>query len=273
MKIGVCVRHEGDIVQKIRDAHLQGFDNCQLISWDTTRWTQDEAALIRETCQKERMEISAFWCGWSGPKVWDFEEGPLTLGIVPESFRFQRMQELMRGADFARLLGVEDVVTHAGFIPENPLEGRFSGVVAALRAIAEHLKANGQNFLFETGQETPVTLLRAIESVGTGNLYINLDPANLILYGKANPVDALDVFGRYVRGVHAKDGVYPVDGENLGLEKPLGEGKVDFPQLLHKLKALGYERPITIEREIDGDEQLRDIQKGRALLEKILSSL
>ena len=64
---------------------------------------------------------------------------------------------------------------------------------------------------------------------------MNLDTANLILYGKANPVDALDVFGRYVRGVHAKDGLYPTNGSELGREVPIGEGKVDFPILISKL--------------------------------------
>ena len=132
------------------------------------------------------------------------------------------------------------------------------------------MKANGQYFLFETGQETPVTLLRTIEDIGTDNLGINLDPANLILYGKANPVDALDVFGKYVRDVHAKDGLYPTDGKHLGRETPLGEGKVDFPRLIAKLREVGYDGSLTIEREISGEQQLKDILRGKALLEELI---
>ena len=163
-----------------------------------------------------------------------------------------------------------DVITHVGFMPENPHDPDYVGTIAMLRYIAGILKERGQYFLFETGQETPVVLLRAIEDIGTGNIGINLDTANLILYGKANPVDALDVFGKYVRNTHMKDGCYPTDGRHLGRETPLGEGKVDFPALIAKLKALGYTGPLTIEREISGEQQLHDILAAKAMLEKLL---
>ena len=124
-------------------------------------------------------------------------------------------------------------------------------------------------FWFETGQETPITLLRTIEDVGTGNMGINLDPANLLMYGKANPVDALDVFGKYVTGVHAKDGEYPTNGRDLGVEMPLGEGRVNFQVLIPKLKALGYTGALTIEREISGPQQNEDIRRAMELLDPL----
>jgi L-ribulose-5-phosphate 3-epimerase len=127
----------------------------------------------------------------------------------------------------------------------------------------------GLEFWFETGQETPVVLLRVIEDLGYDNLGINLDPANLLMYGKANPVDALDVFGQYVRGVHAKDGEYPTGGRQLGVEKPLGEGRVNFPVLIPKLKGLGYTSALTIEREISGPKQIADIKHAIAVLSKL----
>ena len=67
-----------------------------------------------------------------------------------------------------------------------------------------------------------------------------------------------------------KDGCYPTDGRHLGRETPLGEGKVDFPALIAKLKALGYTGPLTIEREISGEQQLHDILAAKAMLEKLL---
>ena len=143
----------------------------------------------------------------------------------------------------------------------------------AKNCYASYCKKNGQYFLFETGQETPVTLLRTIEDVGTGNLGINIDPANLLMYGKANPTDALDVFGKYVRGVHGKDGEYPTNGRHLGAEKPMGEGRVNFPVFIAKLKEIGYDGAITIEREIEGEEQIRDIINAKALLEGIFAEL
>jgi sugar phosphate isomerase/epimerase len=180
---------------------------------------------------------------------------------------------LMRGSDFAKKIGVQDLATHVGFIPENPNDPEYKSLIAALRYLAAYCQTNGQYFNFETGQETPVTLLRTIEDIGMPNLGINLDPANLILYGKGNPVDALDVFGGYVRGVHAKDGLYPTTGRLLGQEVPLGQGKVNVPALIACLKAIGYDGPLTIEREISGEQQTADILAAKTLLEHILAKL
>lgn len=118
-------------------------------------------------------------------RPWNFYDGQLTLGLVPVEYRQMRIENLCDGADFAHKLGITDVVTHMGFIPENPYDPNFSSFCIAVRTVAEHLKKNGQCLLFETGQETPVTMLRCFEAVGTDNLYVNLDTANLILYGKA----------------------------------------------------------------------------------------
>ena len=99
---------------------------------------------------------------------------------------------------------------------------------------------------------------------------MNLDPANLLMYGKANPIDALDILGPYVKGVHAKDGEYPTDPRQLGVEKPLGEGRVNFPALIAKLKTFGYSGALTIEREISGPQQVEDIKRGMELLKALL---
>ena len=272
MKIGTCVTLSPP--EKLRASlsvlRENGFDSCQLMAWEPALWTQGNAAGTRELLQEYGVTVSAFWCGWEGPKVWDFYDGQLTLGLVPPEYRAQRIRNLCEGADFARLLGITDVVTHMGFIPENPNDPNFGSFCVAVRTVAEHLKGNEQFLLFETGQESPVTLLRCFERVGCDNLGVNLDTANLILYGKANPVDALDVFGRYVRNLHAKDGLYPVNGHDLGQETRIGEGKVDFRALFVRLHELGYDAYVTIEREISGGQQLLDILDAKAYLEKLI---
>ena len=267
MNIGICVRHGVDTLREsLLEARRHGFEHIQLVSWDPLLWTPREADRVSGLLQETGITVTAFWCGWEGPRVWDFLKGPETLGIVPEQHRATRVKNLLDGAMFAHQLHVRDVVTHVGFIPESPNDPLYGGVVEALHSIAEAYGEHGQNFLFETGQETPVTLLRCIEDVGLGNLYINLDPANLLMYGKANPVDALDVFGPLVLGVHAKDGLYPTDGRKLGKETRLGEGRVDFPALIAKLSALGYSGSLTIEREISGPQQLADVLDARQYL-------
>lgn len=274
MNVGIIISHTLDqMEEKFSQAASQGFHHCQITSWEPSLWTEENAAEIRGLCEKYEMEITAFWCGWAGPRAWNFTEGPETLGIVPVAFRAGRVQNLLDGAAYARLLGVTDVVTHMGFIPENMTDPNYPGVKAAVAEIAHNLKKNGQNLLFETGQETPVVLLRLFEDIGTGNLYVNLDPANLILYGKANPVDALDVLGGYVRGVHAKDGLYPTNGRELGHEVKVGDGKVNFPKLLARLHELGYDGSLTIEREISGPQQIADIQETKKYLEELIAAL
>ena len=118
-----------------------------------------------------------------------------------------------------------------------------------------------------------MTMLRCFEVVGMDNLGINLDTANLILYGRANPVDALDVFGRYVRNIHAKDGRYPTNGHDLGCETAIGEGKVDFYALFVRLKELGYDRYVTIEREIGGEQQRVDILNSIVYLRDLIEEI
>ena len=140
----------------------------------------------------------------------------------------------------------------------------------AIRQVAKHCAANGQMFLMETGQETPTTMARAIQDVAQPNLGVGLDTANLILYGKANPVDAVDIIGPHVRSMHAKDGRWPTDPMKLGEEVLIGTGLVDFKSVFTKLQRLGYTGAVTIEREISGPQQIADVKQEKAYLERIL---
>ena len=248
MKVGVLIEFTSntDIDAKFAELKEMGVDSCQLVCWDRPTLQDDAMAeAINKGLEKYGIHATAFWCGWEGRRVWDFYEGQLTLGLIPSDYRVERLKMLMEGSDFAKKIHVTDLATHVGYMPENPYDPKYEEVLVACKAIVEKCKENGQNFLFETGQETPVTLKRAIQdiekAVGKGNVGINLDPANLIMYGKANPVDALEVFGEYVMGIHGKDGKYPTDGHYLGDEVPLGQGKVNYSAFIAKLKEIGYQ--------------------------------
>jgi len=205
-----------------------------------------------------------------GPEVYTFRDGPHTIGLVPPKTRADRVQALRKASDFAKTAGIPAVQRHVGFLPEEPDDPLFNGCVDALWHVADYCKHNGQTFRCETGQETPITLLRVIRAAGFDNIGVNFDTANLILYGKANPVDALDTLGPLVMGVHAKDGLYPTDPDKLGEETPIGKGKVDFPRFLARLKEVGYSGPITIEREISGPQQTADILAAKRYLEGLI---
>jgi len=268
MEVGVVsTLQEGkDPIRYVADFGLRV---CQLINWDMKLYTPANADTFKDLCKRHKVQIAAVWAGWSGPAVWDFIDGPKTLGIVPPRYRKMRVGQLKAGADFAARLGAPAIATHLGYLAEDPNDSNYAPVVRAVAEVARHCKKRGIGFWFETGQETPVTMLRLIEDVGTGNLGVNLDPANLVLYGKANPVDALEVFGKYVRCVHAKDGLYPTDGRRLGKETAIGKGKVDFPKLLAGLARLRYRGALVIEREIAGPRQSRDIRAAVTYLRRL----
>ena len=116
-------------------------------------------------------------------------------------------------------------------------------------------------------------MLRTIEAIGMDNVGINFDTANLVLYGKGNAADAVLVFGKYIMDTHIKDGNYPVNGIELGDETAVGEGMANFPLILQRLKDCGYTGPFTIEREISGDQQTKDIIKARDMLRDIEKNL
>ena len=122
MKIGTCVslKTMDEIEPKFERLHRHGFTSCQLVSWYPAVWTDENVEILKQLLQKYNIEVSAFWCGWEGPRAWNLYEGQVTLGLVPPEYRQMRIKNLCDGADFARKLGITDVVTHMGFIPENP---------------------------------------------------------------------------------------------------------------------------------------------------------
>ncbi len=268
LRLGVFIGMGKNPAAAITRVRELGFPTCQISTED---FDPGLVKKLRDSADKQGVEVTALSSLGPGRHVWDFYQGPLTIGLVPAETRRARIDHMKKASDFAKSCGIPALHSHAGFIPENPNDPVYKDTVAALREVVQRCRDNGQMFLYETGQESPITLLRAIKDVGLDNQFVNLDTANLILYGKGNPHDALDVLGNLVRGIHAKDGLFPTDPKNLGREVPIGEGKVDFPRLIQRLKALGYTGAITIEREITGPKQEEDIRKSRLYLEKLIA--
>lgn len=267
LQLGLIVSAGTDPEAAIRKVHEFGFPTCQV---GVGAFDPGIAARLRAALDRYHIQATSLVSGGPGPEVYDFYKGPLTIGLVPRPYRDARIAQIKKTSDFARQCGVSAVQTHCGFIPENPNDPVYKEAVDAIRTVAHYCKQNGQNFRCETGQETPITLFRAIKDTGLDNIGVNFDAANLILYGKANPVDALDVLGPLVQGVHAKDGLYPTNPRELGREVPIGQGKVNFPAFIKRLKEIGYRGPLTIEREISGAKQAEDIRKSKTFLEKLI---
>ncbi len=275
MALGLIISPFKAPEETFRRVHEIGFSNCflSLDGYIGGGFTSSVAAQFQELLAKYDLVATAVEVVGPPPLEWNFTRGPSTIGLVPPATRAARIDALRQVSDFAKMLGISQVQTHCGFIPEDPADALYPGAVEAIRAVAQHCQGNGQYFLMETGQETPTTMSRMIHDVAMPNLAVGLDTANLILYGKANPVDAVDIIGPQVRSVHAKDGRWPTDPSKLGEEVLIGQGLVDFKQVFTKLHRLGYTGAITIERETSGPQQIEDVRQEKIYLEKILSEV
>ena len=274
MALGLLVSPYGAPEATIRRVHHLGFTNCFLsLDGYIGGFTPAIASEMKDLLAKYEVTATTVEVVGPPPLVWDFMRGPSTIGLVPPATRGARIDALRQVSDFAKLLGISQVQTHCGFIPEDPGDALYPGTVEAIRTVAQHCHDNGQYFLMETGQETPTTMSRMIRDVGLPNLAVGLDTANLILYGKANPVDAVDILGPHVRSIHAKDGRWPIDPSKLGEEVLIGKGLVDFRAVFTKLHRIGYEGAVTIERETSGPQQIEDVRQEKLYLEKILGEV
>lgn len=274
MAVGLLISPFGAPEATVQRVHDMGFSNCFLsLDGYIDKFTPEAAKQIGDLLTKYGLVATTVEVVGPAPLVWDFERGPSTIGLVPPKTRAARIDALKQVSDFAKRLGIGQVQTHCGFIPENPDDPLYPPAVDAIRTVAKHCQGNSQDFLMETGQETPTTMSRALRDVNMPNLGVGLDTANLILYGKANPVDAVDILGTHVRSVHAKDGKWPTDPSKLGEEVMIGQGLVDFKTVFTKLHKLGYTGAITIERETSGPQQVADVKNEKSYLENILNEV
>ena len=217
--------------------------------------------------------ISVVFLGFEGESYQTIEITAQTVGFVPPATRVARLEEAFEIADFAKLLGVSAIGCHIGFVPHDTASSEYKEVVETIRKLCDHLAGNGQSLNLETGQEVVDALLRFIADVGRDNLFINFDPANLILYGIGDPIGALKTVGSYVRSVHCKDALATTGtpGIDWGCEVPFGSGQVDAEAFLRTLKEIGYRGPLTIEREIPEEPERQKEEIGQAV--KLINNL
>jgi sugar phosphate isomerase/epimerase len=222
------------------------------------------------------IRLTAVFGGFEGESYADIPTVVRTVGLVPPATRAARLAEMKEIAEFSRLLNCDVVALHLGFVPHERGAPLYGEVLAVTRDLCDHCRRNRQSLHLETGQEPADALLRFIRDVERNNLFVNFDPANMILYGVGNPIEALEVIGPYVRSVHCKDAKWAArPGKEWGQEVPLGEGDVGFDNYLRTLARLGYSGPLTIEREIPQEPARQRAEIGRAvrLLEDLKSRI
>lgn len=221
---------------------------------------------------KSELTLVTVFAAYEGEDYADIPTVQRTVGFIPRDTREERERRTLEISDFAARLGVGSIACHIGCVPEDTADPDYVGVRDLVRRICDRAARNGQTFALETGQEPARVLLRFMEDVNRPNLRINFDPANMILYGSGDPIEALRLLGPRVASVHCKDGDWPPAGVPgaLGRERPLGDGAVGIPRYVRTLAEIGFRGPLNVERETeDQQERLRDIARGIALLRSL----
>ena len=215
------------------------------------------------------LEWVTLFAAFEGENYTDVATVRDTVGLVPAGVRAQRLEECKKLSEFGCELEIKNFALHIGCVAEDPNDPAYQPMVRTVRVLADECRFNGQQFCFETGQESAETLLRFMADIKCTNLRVNFDPANMILYGSGEPIEALGKLAEFVTTVHCKDGTGPTEFGKLGVETPLGKGAVGFDRFIAKLKEIGYAGPLVIEREISGEQQIADVREGIALLKSL----
>lgn len=223
----------------------------------------------RDALQAAGFHVYTVFAAYNGEDYADIPTVQRTVGFIPTATREERERRTIAVSDFAAVIGAPGIATHIGFVPESHNDPDYIAVRDMVRSVCDHAKKNNQTFALETGQEPAKVLMEFLKDVDRPNLGINFDPANMILYGTGDPIDALGILAPRVLSVHCKDGDWPEPGVAgaLGHERALGSGAVGIPRFLAKLREIGYRGPLAIEREAsDPARRMRDIEAGIALL-------
>ncbi len=249
-----------------------GVPTIQLHAPHGEKRSQQEAEKLASQLAEMDVRCTAVFGGFDGESYADIPTVVKTIGLVPAATRQSRLEEMLQISDFAKWLNCDAVALHLGFIPHNTTDDGYSDIVDVTRQLCQHCQANEQYLHLETGQETADGLLQFIDQVKCDNLKINFDPANMILYGTGQPIEALRAVAQHVRSIHCKDATWSDQpGETWGAEVALGDGQVNIETYLQTLKEIGYDGPLTIEREIPQDAERQKHEIGQAI--KLLTRL
>lgn len=270
--IGVFTSIDAGLGVHLDVAHELGVPTIQLHAPHRETRTADSAADFCARLESLGIELTCVFGGFAGESYATIPEVERTVGLVPEETRAARLQEMKEISDFSRLLGCDVVALHLGFVPHDIVSSQYQQVLEVTRQLCDHVARNDQRLHLETGQETADGLLQFLKDVERDNLFINFDPANMILYGTGEPIEALRKVGMYVRSIHCKDATWSSEpGKTWGCEVPLGEGQVNMHTYLRTLLEIGYSGPLTIEREIPQDRERQKAEIGGAI--QLLESL
>jgi L-ribulose-5-phosphate 3-epimerase len=226
---------------------------------------------LSELCAVNDVTLVSGMFGTLGEDYLTLESIQRTGGVVPDATWPENWKNIQAAAHIAQQLGLKLVTFHAGFLPHEESDPRFRALLDRVKQIAGVFAAKHIQLGFETGQETADTLAAFLRKLNMPNVGVNFDPANMILYGKGDPIAALETLGPWLKQCHIKDAVKTKTPGTWGEEVPVGRGEVDWRAFLRVLDRLNFRGSLAIEREAGG-QRVADIRAARLHLEKIQSS-
>jgi len=218
-----------------------------------------------ETLRQAGFDIVSAMFGCVGEDYTTLDTIRVTGGIAPDSTWEQNLENIRASIALAAGMEMELVTFHAGFVPHDPADPGFAVMIDRLAVVADLFAAANMTVALETGQETAAELAGLLRVLDRPNVAVNFDPANMLLYGKGDPIEALRLLGPWLRQVHIKDAnPSPVAGA-WGEEVAVGTGKVDWPTFFETLKEVGFNGDFVIEREA-GDQRVADIRLAKEVI-------
>ncbi|HLJ92490.1 MAG TPA: sugar phosphate isomerase/epimerase family protein [Gemmataceae bacterium] len=248
-----------------------GIDVVQIACGDPHHAAWEEGDRLPEAARMTGFRMTGAMLGFPGEDYTTPQTIQKTGGFGDPATRSQRLERFRWGLERTKALGLNDLMLHAGFLPE-PGDPDRKPFLDTLAKVSDLAKAAGITVAFETGQETADLLRRTLNELKCPNLKVNFDPANMLLYDKGDPLRAVEILGPDIRSVHVKDANRPTTPGQWGAEVPLGEGQVNIRSFVQTLKKAGYRGPLCIEREVgDQEQRLADIAHGIRYLQQCLT--
>ena len=268
-KIGTLADWFGvGIIEGIRESERCGASGVQLYAageFDPRTVSDAFVREVKDTAEQCHQEIVALCCELGGYGLEKAEDNPRNISYIREC------------AGLALRLNCRILTTHIGVIPDDKQNPVYQEMVRAGREIGAFLAPLGLTLAIETGPDSAAVLRSYIEDCGPG-IGVNFDPANFVMVGADDELNAVRILSDKIVHTHAKDGVnlIPVTPEyfyhkfaegdlewmqtsRICEETPLGRGAVRWDAYLPLLQEIGYDGYLTIEHEIkDGAREIYD---------------
>lgn len=265
--IGVCSwslqpKDTDDLISKVRSLGLEHFQ-LGLHEWVKREDGQLDTEIAK--LKDSGLEITGTTVGFPGEDYSSIAVLARTAGFVPDEHWPGRRDLTIRASRLTARLGLDALEFHVGFIPSSS-DPFYQVLVERVREVAMAMKDDDVDLLIETGQSTGSELLQFLNDTNCRNVGVNFDPANMLMYGSGDPIDAVAILNRHIGHVHVKDAIAPSQPRvQWGTEVRLGTGQVNVPELLDALDEVDYTGPMCIERET-GTDRMGDIRAAIELL-------